>query len=90
MSATIFGPRIMLIGGGSIGRIGEVLDKLGVRHPLIVSDPFMVTSGMISALTGALTAAGVKHGVFSDTVPDPTTTVVELSLIHISEPTRPY
>ncbi|NQW11873.1 MAG: iron-containing alcohol dehydrogenase [Alphaproteobacteria bacterium] len=77
MSATIFGPRIMLIGGGSIGRIGEVLDKLAVRHPLIVTDPFMVSSGMISALIEPLTAAGVEHAVFSDTVPDPTTTVIE-------------
>ena len=77
MSATIFGPRIMLIGGGAIGRTPEVLGKLGVTRPLIVSDPFMVSSGMIAALTGPLEEAGIRHGVFSDTVPDPTTTVVE-------------
>lgn len=77
MSATIFGPRIMLIGGGAIGRAPEVLAKLGVSRPLIVSDPFMVSSGLIAALTGPLEEAGMAHGVFSETVPDPTTTVVE-------------
>lgn len=76
MSATIFGPRIMLIGGGAIGRIGEVLEKLQVSRPLIVTDPFMVSSGMIAQLTEPLAAAGIAYDVFSDTVPDPTTTVV--------------
>lgn len=77
MSATIFGPRIMLVGGGSIGRVGEVLEKLQVSRPLIVTDPFMVSSGMIEQLTAPLSAAGIAFDVFSDTVPDPTTTVVE-------------
>ncbi len=77
MSATIFGPRVMLIGGGSIGRTPEVLEKLQVGRPLIVSDPFMVESGLIEQLTGPLQAAGLSFDIFSDTVPDPTTTVVE-------------
>jgi alcohol dehydrogenase class IV len=66
----------MLIGGGSIGRVGEVLAKLQVSRPLIVTDPFMVSSGMIAQLTDPLTAAGIAYDVFSETVPDPTTTVV--------------
>jgi len=77
MSATIFGPRVMLIGGGAIGRAPEALSKLGVSRPLIVTDPFMVSSGLIGALTGPLEEAGRDFGIFSDTVPDPTTTVVE-------------
>lgn len=77
MSATIFGPRIMLVGGGSIGRVGEVLEKLQVSRPLIVTDPFMVSSGMIEQLTAPLSKVGIVYDVFSDTVPDPTTTVVD-------------
>lgn len=77
MSATIFGPRIMLIGGGAVGRAPEVLAKLGADAPLIVTDPFMVSSGLIEALTGPLREAGVRYAVFDETVPDPTTTVVE-------------
>ena len=57
MSATIFGPRIMLIGGGAIGRAPELLVKLGIQRPLIVSDPFMVSSGLIAALTADARAA---------------------------------
>ncbi|MCR9071504.1 MAG: iron-containing alcohol dehydrogenase [Alphaproteobacteria bacterium] len=77
MSATIFGPRIMLVGGGAIGRVGEVLEKLQVSRPLIVTDPFMVSSGMIEHLTAPLSEAGILYDIFSDTVPDPTTTVVD-------------
>ena len=77
MSATIFGPRIMLIGGGSIDRVPDVLEQLQVGRPLIVTDPFMVESGLIERLTGPLTAAGLSYDVFSETVPDPTTTVVD-------------
>lgn len=83
MSATIFGPRIMLIGGGSIGRVGEVLEKLQVSRPLIVTDPFMVSSGMIEQLTAPLSKAGIVYDVFSDTVPDPTTTVVDAGTQHL-------
>lgn len=83
MSATIFGPRIMLIGGGSIGRVGEVLEKLQVSRPLIVTDPFMVSSGMIEQLTAPLSKAGIVYDVFSDTVPDPTTTVVDAGTRHL-------
>ena len=77
MAATIFGPRVMSIGGGAVGEIASVLGRLGVSKPLIVTDPFMMSSGMISALTDPLSAAGIPYDVFSETVPDPTTTVVE-------------
>src|SRR3546814_15552652 len=77
MSAMIFGPRIMLIGGGAIGRAPELLGKLGIERPLIVSDPFMVSSGLIAALTSPLDEAGISYGVFSDNYQDPTTTFVD-------------
>lgn len=77
MSATIFGPRIMLIGGGAIARAPEALAKLEIQNPLIVTDPFMASSGLLSALTDTLDGAGATYAVFKDTVPDPTTTVVE-------------
>lgn len=85
MSATIFGPRIMLVGGGSIARVGEVLEKLRVTRPLIITDPFMVSSGLIEQLTGPLAAVGLACDVFSETVPDPTTTVVEAATAHMRD-----
>lgn len=77
MIASITVPPLMLIGGGAVDRIAEVLERTGVRHPLIVTDGFLRDSGALARLTGPLEAAGIPHRVFADTVPDPTTDVVE-------------
>jgi alcohol dehydrogenase class IV len=77
MTASITVPPLMLIGGGSVARIAEVLERTGIRHPLIVTDGFLCDSGALARLTGPLEAAGIPHSVFADTVPDPTTDVVE-------------
>ena len=55
MIATIVMPKLMLIGGGSIARVAETLGRLGVKRPLVVTDPYMRDSGAISKLTDPLT-----------------------------------
>lgn len=69
-------PRTVLIGGGTVKRIGELVTQLGIRRPLVVTDPFMRDSGMVKAVTDPLTDAGFEPGVFGDTVSDPTDTVI--------------
>ena len=76
MTASFAAPRIMLIGGGSVAEAASVLAKLGLARPLVVTDPFMVSSGLARRCLDPLAAAGIEAGVFSDTVPDPTDTVV--------------
>ena len=39
MEFNIVAPRFMLVGGGTAGRIGEVLAKFGLSRPLVVTDP---------------------------------------------------
>lgn len=77
MIATITMPRLLYIGGGAIAEATTALARLGVRRPLIVTDRFMASSGMLAQLTDRLDAAGIAWQAFSDTVPDPTTEVVE-------------
>ncbi len=77
MIATITMPRLLYIGGGAVAELAMVLARFGARQPLIVTDPFMVSSGMLAKVSDRLDAAGVKWQVFADTVPDPTTDVVE-------------
>ncbi|MFV3129859.1 iron-containing alcohol dehydrogenase [Niveispirillum sp. KHB5.9] len=76
MIATILVPPIMEIGGGAAGRLGAVLARLGVRRPLLVTDPFMRDSGNAEKLLAPLRTAGFDPGIFADTVPDPTTDVI--------------
>ncbi|MBL6077280.1 iron-containing alcohol dehydrogenase [Belnapia sp. T18] len=78
MTATIVSPRLMRIGGGSVAQAAEVLGLFGLSQPLVVTDPWMVSSGTIErALLSPLRAAGLRLEVFSETVPDPTDTVIE-------------
>ncbi len=74
---TIVSPRHMLIGGGSVARVAETLAALSLSRPFIVTDPWMASSGTINRCLDPLARAGLAHRVFSDTVPDPTDTVVE-------------
>jgi alcohol dehydrogenase class IV len=77
-------PRIIEIAGGAVARAGALLGRLGLGRPLIVTDPFMVASGMIERLTGPLGAAGVVFDVFSETVPEPTDLIVEAGVLRIA------
>ena len=77
MVVQIVAPRLMLMGGGSVKKLGEVLAQLGLSRPLVVTDPFMVSSGLIEHALAPLRAAGMNPAIFSDTIPDPTDTVIE-------------
>jgi len=80
MMTTVMTPRLMLIGGGAVQEIGGVLKRLGIKKPMIVSDAFMASSGVLAKVTDAISKAGLSFGVFTDTVPDPTDHVVEKGL----------
>ncbi len=77
VNATIAAPRAMIVGGGSVAQIAELLGKFGLSRPLVVTDPVMVKTGLVQRCLEPLAAAGIAHAVFSETVPDPTDTVIE-------------
>jgi alcohol dehydrogenase class IV len=77
VNANIAAPRLLLVAGGAVKQIAEVLGKFGLSHPLIVSDPLMVKLGLIDRCLAPLAAAGIKADVFSDTIPEPNDTVIE-------------
>jgi len=77
VNANIAAPRLLLVAGGAVKQIADVLARFGLSRPLIVSDPFMVKLGLIDRCLEPLAAAGIKADVFSDTIPEPTDTVIE-------------
>ncbi len=77
MSFTLVAPRCMMVGGGAVADIAALLGKFGLSRPLVVTDPFMVSSGLLRRCLDPLHAAGLQPAVFSDTIPEPTDTVVE-------------
>jgi len=85
VNANIASPRLILVAGGAVRQIAEVLGKFGLSRPLVVTDPFMMTSGHVQHCLEPLVAAGIAVTVFSDTVPDPTDTAVETGVAELAK-----
>lgn len=85
VNANIASPRLLLVAGGAVRQIAEVLGKFGLSRPLVVTDPFMVRSGHVRNCLDPLAAAGIAVAVFSDTVPDPTDTAVEAGVVELNK-----
>jgi alcohol dehydrogenase class IV len=77
MAATITAPRLMAIGGGALSELPGLLARLGLQRPLIVTDPYIAGSGILDRATALLDEAKIAWQVFSDTVSDPTTMVID-------------
>ena len=44
MIISFVSPRLLLIGGGTVAKLNEVLAQFGLSRPLVVTDPWMVSS----------------------------------------------
>jgi alcohol dehydrogenase class IV len=81
MTARIALPRILRIGSGAFNETGQLLSALGLRAPLIVTDAFFAKQGLADRLVEILKQSGISGvGVFSGSVPDPTTSSVDAGL----------
>jgi len=77
MAALITMPRLMSVGGGALAELPVLMARLGLKHPLVVTDPYIARCGILDRATGLLDEAQIPFTVFSDTVSDPTTDVIE-------------
>lgn len=77
MTQLIRMPAFVRVGGGTLSEIATAVTELGATRPLIVTDAFIVSTGLAQRVTDMLTDAGVAPAVFSDTIPDPTTASLE-------------
>ncbi len=78
-------PRLLLVSAGAVRQIVTVMAKFGLSRPLVVTDPFMVSSGHVRNCLDPLLEAGLAVSVFSDTVPDPTDTVIEAGVEELNK-----
>jgi alcohol dehydrogenase class IV len=73
-------PSMIKIGGGTIAEASSVLKHLGIKRPLIVTDPVLMRMGLAESLSEQIEKAGIPCVVFSETVSDPTTHAVSTGL----------
>src|ERR1700722_1190112 len=84
MVAKIAVPRILRIGSGAFAETREVLQILGLKNPLIVTDPYLRKHGLARMLSESLSGSGNSR-IFSETVPDPTVAAVEAGVEFLKE-----
>lgn len=77
MSNRIILPRMMQVGGGASQQIPDILQSLGCKKPLIITDKMMVELGYAKRIQACLEEASVIADVFDDTVPEPTMASIE-------------
>jgi alcohol dehydrogenase len=65
-------PATLVCGGGAISELAPQLMRLGASRPLIVTDEFMVRSGLIARVEKDLRAAALTPSVYAGVQPDPT------------------
>lgn len=66
MLATFTFPNRILFGEGARTSLGEELGRLGLGHPLVVTDPGLVASGLVAQVVGNLPNAVVYSGVHAN------------------------
>jgi alcohol dehydrogenase class IV len=81
MIADIQIPPMLKIGAGAIAEVPAMLQRLGCRRPLIVTDAFLMKQGLAEKLREQICAAGIECGTFAETVPDPTTDAVDAGVM---------
>jgi alcohol dehydrogenase len=56
---------------GSLSRLPEICANLGINKPFVITDPGIVSVGLLGQLDAAMVAKEFGYGVFSDVVADP-------------------
>jgi len=77
MSTQIILPRILQVGEGASQEAGNILNSLGCKRPLIVTDKMMVELGYVGRLQASLEAASIPADIFDNTVPEPTVSSIQ-------------
>jgi len=70
-------PTVMKHGLGAIGALGEEAQALGIRRPLLVTDPGIVRAGLLDRAAAPLRAARLDYLVFDRVAPNPPATLVD-------------
>ena len=78
-------PAALRVGGGALAGLPDALRQLGLAAPLIVTDRFMATGGVLDRVRDILGAAGIASRVFAEVVPDPTVSSVHAALAVLRE-----
>lgn len=78
-------PRTIRIGGGCLAELPEVLAQAGLSQPLVVTDSWIESSGLLARVIDLLRGAGISARAFTGVVPDPTVASIEAGCAFLGE-----
>lgn len=84
-AAPFHSPKTIVFGAGARHQAAEQARIAGADSVLLVTDDYMIQSGVAGELAGAIEAAGISVEIFSDVQPDPTDQNVLSGLIRLNE-----
>ncbi len=85
MSTYYYLPTRNIFGAGSVAEVGDLMNSLGGKHAMIVTDQFLGSSPMADRITNILKEAGVNSCIFSGAEPNPKDTNVNAGLAFYQE-----
>ena len=85
MSNQIIIPSIMQIGSGAIKELGNIMNNMGYKNPLIITDSMMIELGYISRLEEILKSKNIIADIFKDTIPEPTVKSIQNGVNKVKE-----
>lgn len=83
MNARFNVPSTIITGAGASRELAPQLRRRGLDRVLLVTDAFMVSSGLASRIAADLASAGIAAHVFADVQPDPSVDNVLAGLDHL-------
>jgi len=78
-------PTAIRVGANRLSELGECCRDLGMRSPLLVTDPGLAVLPMVGQARDACTDAGLRCDVFSEIQPNPTGTNVDAGVIAFNQ-----
>ncbi len=73
----------MQVGKNAKSHLPEILNSLGAKRPLIITDKMMVSLGYIDQIQNLLKAENIESDYFDETIPEPTSASIEAGVNHV-------
>ena len=75
MSTYYYLPTRNVFGAGSVEEVGALMESLGGKHTMIVTDSFLATHPMTERIQAILKKSGIDSSVFGGAEPNPKDTM---------------
>ena len=76
-ASNFFSPKKIMLGNNLVKKVGKEVKILGGRKAIIITDPGLVSAGMVKSVVESLHEEKIEHGIFDRVVPEPSANIVD-------------